>query len=140
MGDIKNIAKEAIAKESIEAGTVEGVAGLEADKYKYGFETHIEMDTAPKGLNEDVIRLISKKKHEPKFLLEWRLKAFRHWQTMKMPNWSNLNIYPIDFQEIVYYAAPKKKKNLDSLDQVDEELLDTFDRLGIPLLEQKYHH
>ena len=115
----------------------EVIAELANREYKYGFETHIEMDTAPKGLNEDVIRLISKKKHEPKFLLEWRLKAFRHWQNMKMPNWSNLNIDPIDFQKIVYYAAPKKKKNLDSLDQVDEELLDTFDRLGIPLLEQK---
>jgi Fe-S cluster assembly protein SufB len=106
-------------------------------EYKYGFETQIDMDVIPKGLNEDVIRLIVQKKGEPEFMLEWRLKAFHHWQTMSMPHWSNLNIDPIDFQEIVYYAAPKKKAKLKSLDEVDEELLNTFDRLGIPLLEQK---
>jgi len=115
-------------------GTIEELANRE---YKYGFETKIDMDVAPKGLNEDVIRLISEKKKEPEFLLEWRLQAFRHWQTMPMPKWSNLNIRPIDFQDIIYYAAPKKKKKLQSLDQVDDELLQTFDRLGIPLLEQK---
>jgi Fe-S cluster assembly protein SufB len=106
-------------------------------EYKYGFETKIDMDVVPKGLNEDVIRLISKKKNEPEFMLEWRLQAFRYWQTMKFPQWSNLYIDPIDFQDIIYYAAPKKKDNLQSLDEVDEELLRTFDRLGIPLVEQK---
>lgn len=106
-------------------------------EYKYGFETKIDMDVAPKGLNEDVIRMISAKKNEPEFLLEFRLKAFRHWQTMSFPGWANLNINEIDFQEIIYYAAPKKKKKLNSLDEVDSELLDTFEKLGIPLMEQK---
>lgn len=106
-------------------------------EYKYGFETEIDMDVVPKGLNEDIIRLISRKKKEPEFMLEWRLQAFRHWQTMKFPQWSNLNIEPIDFQDIIYYAAPKKKDRLQSLDEVDDELLRTFDRLGIPLVEQK---
>lgn len=106
-------------------------------EYKYGFETKIDMDTIPKGLNEDVIRLIWEKKKEPEFMLEWRLQAFRHWQTMKFPGWANLNVAPIDFQDIIYYAAPKKKEKLKSLDEVDQELLDTFDRLGIPLMEQK---
>lgn len=110
---------------------------LEKEEYKYGFKTNIEMDTVTKGLNEDVIKLISKKKEEPDFLLEWRLKAFKHWKTMKMPSWAHLKIKPIDFQEIIYYAAPKKKKELKSLDEVDDELLDTFNRLGIPLEEQK---
>ncbi len=110
---------------------------LENREYKYGFETDIEMEIVGKGLNEDVIRLISKKKEEPPFLLEWRLKAFKHWETIKMPEWAHLNINPIDFQKIIYYAAPKKKKELKSLDEVDSELLDTFSRLGIPLDEQK---
>ncbi|MCK4890888.1 MAG: Fe-S cluster assembly protein SufB, partial [Candidatus Aminicenantes bacterium] len=110
---------------------------LENSEYKYGFKTEIDMDTIGKGLNEDIVRLISKKKDEPDFLLEWRLRAFRHWQTMEMPDWAHLKINPIDFQEIIYYAAPKKKKELTSLDEVDEEILDTFNRLGIPLEEQK---
>jgi len=110
---------------------------LENSEYKYGFKTEIEMDIVGKGLNEDIVRLISKKKDEPDFLLEWRLRAFRHWQTMEMPEWPQLKINPIDFQEIIYYAAPKKKKSLKSLDEVDEEILDTFNRLGIPLDEQK---
>jgi len=105
--------------------------------YKYGFVTDIETEFAPKGLNEDTIRYISAKKNEPEFLLEFRLKAFRHWQTMKMPQWAHLKIDPIDFQEIIYYAAPKKKKELASLDEVDPELLDTFNKLGISLEEQK---
>ncbi len=106
-------------------------------EYKYGFRTDVDMDTLGKGLNEDVVRLISKKKGEPEFLLNWRLQAFRHWKTMKMPDWAHLEIKPIDFQEIVYYAAPKKKKELKSLDEVDDEIIDTFNRLGIPLDEQK---
>jgi Fe-S cluster assembly protein SufB len=106
-------------------------------EYKYGFETHIDMDIAPKGLDEDVIRMISKKKNEPQFMLEWRLKAFEHWKTMNFPGWAKLNVAPIDFQDIIYYAAPKKKKQLASMDEVDEELVETFNKLGISLMEQK---
>jgi Fe-S cluster assembly protein SufB len=106
-------------------------------EYKYGFVTDIETEVIPKGLSEDVIRLISAKKEEPGWMLEFRLKAFRHWQTMKMPNWAHLNIPDIDFQDIIYYAAPKQQKGPDSLDDVDPELLKTFDKLGIPLEEQK---
>jgi len=107
-------------------------------EYKYGFYSDIEMDKIPKGLNEDVIRVISNKKDEPEWLLEFRLKAFRHWQTMKIPQWANLTIPPIDFQDIVYYAAPKKKASPKSLDDIDPELKRTFDKLGIPLEEQKH--
>lgn len=105
--------------------------------YKFGFTTDVEMDLAPKGLNEDIIRFISAKKKEPQFMLEFRLKAYRHWLNMKMPNWANLKIPPIDFQDIIYYAAPKKKKQLAGLDEVDPELLKTFSKLGISLEEQK---
>jgi len=106
-------------------------------EYKYGFVTDIETDVIPKGLSEDVVRLISAKKEEPEWLLEFRLKAFRRWQTMKMPEWAHLNIPEIDYQDIIYYAAPKQKKGPDSLSDVDPELLKTFDKLGIPLEEQK---
>nr|WP_321453438.1 Fe-S cluster assembly protein SufB [uncultured Carboxylicivirga sp.] len=106
-------------------------------EYKYGFYTDIEMETIPKGLNEDVIRMISAKKNEPEFMLEFRLKAFEHWKKMKMPDWAHLNIPEIDFQDIIYYAAPKKKPELASMDEVDPELRATFDKLGIPLDEQK---
>ncbi|NQV02254.1 MAG: Fe-S cluster assembly protein SufB [Bacteroidia bacterium] len=106
-------------------------------EYKYGFHTDIETEYAPKGLNEDTIRYISGKKNEPGFMLEYRLKAFRHWLTMEMPTWPHLEIPPIDFQDIIYYAAPKKKKELSSLDEVDPELLATFNKLGISLEEQK---
>ncbi len=105
--------------------------------YKYGFVTNIENDTAPKGLNEDIIRLISKKKEEPEWLLEFRLKAYRHWLTLEEPDWALLHHPPINYQDIIYYSAPKKKKELSSLDEVDPELLDTFNKLGIPLEEQK---
>lgn len=105
--------------------------------YKYGFTSNIETETIPKGLNEDVVRLISKKKNEPEFLLNFRLKAFRHWLTLKEPKWPNVDYPPVDFQDIIYYAAPKKKIQLDSLDEVDPELLATFEKLGIPLGEQK---
>jgi Fe-S cluster assembly protein SufB len=110
---------------------------LEQEEYKYGFTTDIEMDIAPKGLNEDTVRLISAKKNEPEWLLEWRLKAFRHFQTMKMPHWQNFETPEVDFQDISYYAAPKPKKQLQSMDEVDPELLETFEKLGIPLDEQK---
>jgi Fe-S cluster assembly protein SufB len=105
--------------------------------YKFGFHTAIETDTIPKGLSEDVVRLISAKKEEPEWLTEFRLKAYRHWQTMKMPHWAHLKIPEINYQDIIYYAAPKRKASYESLEEVDPELLDTFNRLGIPLEEQK---
>ena len=105
--------------------------------YKFGFHTNIDTETIPKGLNEEVIRIISAKKEEPEWLTGFRLKSFRHWQTMKMPNWAHLNIPEINYQDIIYYAAPKRKAQYESLDEVDPELLDTFNRLGIPLEEQK---
>ena len=106
-------------------------------EYKYGFYTDIEMDMAPKGLNEDIIRFISAKKNEPEWMLEFRLKAYRHWLTIKEPNWAHLHHPPINYNEIIFYAAPKKKKQLAGLDEVDPELLDTFNKLGISLEEQK---
>jgi Fe-S cluster assembly protein SufB len=107
-------------------------------EYKYGFVTDIESDKAPKGLNEDIIRFISKKKNEPEWMLDWRLKAFAGWKQMTEPHhWAHLNYPPIDYQDSHYYAAPKPKKQLNSLDEVDPELLDTFKKLGIPLDEQK---
>lgn len=106
-------------------------------EYKYGFYTDIEAEQIPKGLNEDVVRLISGKKEEPDWLLQFRLKAFRHWQTMKMPAWANLKIPAIDYQDIIYYSAPKQNIAPESLDDVDPELRKTFDKLGIPLWEQK---
>jgi Fe-S cluster assembly protein SufB len=105
--------------------------------YKYGFTTDIEMDSAPKGLNEDIIRFISAKKNEPQWLLDYRLKAFRHWLTLDEPTWAHVHYPKIDFQNIIYYSAPKKTKQLNSLDEVDPELLKTFEKLGISLLEQK---
>lgn len=106
-------------------------------EYKYGFESNIEQDLLPKGLSEDVVRFISARKEEPEWMLEWRLKAYRHWLTMKEPVWQNVHYPRIDFQDIIYYAAPKKKVELNSLDEVDPELLATFAKLGIPLEEQK---
>jgi len=105
-------------------------------EYKYGFTTDIETEVIPPGLNEDVVRLISTKKNEPEWMLEFRLKAFRQWQKMKMPDWTHLNIPEIDYQSISYYAAPQKK-SISSLDEVDPEILATFEKLGIPLEEQK---
>ena len=105
--------------------------------YEFGFVTDIETEFIPKGLNEDIVRLISKKKGEPEWLLEFRLKAYRHWLTLKQPDWAHLDIPHIDYQDIIYYAAPKKRKELQSLDEVDPELLDTFNKLGISLDEQK---
>jgi Fe-S cluster assembly protein SufB len=105
--------------------------------YRHGFVTEIEAETAPRGLNEDIIRLISHKKNEPQWLLDFRLKAFRHWQTMAEPTWPNVKYPPIDFQAIIYYSAPKPKNKLASMDEVDPELLRTFEKLGVPLHEQK---
>ncbi|GAB1404822.1 MAG: Fe-S cluster assembly protein SufB [Lentimicrobiaceae bacterium] len=110
---------------------------LTQSEYKYGFYTDIEMDMAPKGLTEDTIRFISARKNEPEWLLEYRLKAFRHWLTMVEPEWAHISYPPIDYQDIIYYAAPKRKKELKSLDEVDPELLETFKKLGISLEEQK---
>jgi len=106
-------------------------------EYKYGFVTDIETETLPKGLDENTVRFISAKKNEPEWMLEYRLKAFRYWQIMEQPNWGHLNIPPIDYQDIIYYAAPKQQESLESLDEVDPELLATFDKLGISLEEQK---
>jgi Fe-S cluster assembly protein SufB len=114
--------------------TIEQLANRE---YKYGFVTDVETETIPKGLSEDIVRLISQKKNEPQWLLEWRLKAYRLWLTMKEPTWQNVKYDPINYQDIVYYSAPKKKKALNSLDEVDPEVKRTFDKLGIPLEEQK---
>lgn len=110
---------------------------LEDNTYKYGFTTDVESDTFAKGLDEDVVRRISKKKKEPQFMLDFRLKAFAKWKTMKAPKWPNVQYPPIDFQDISYYSAPKQKKVLESLDEVDPEVMRTFEKLGIPLDEQK---
>lgn len=106
-------------------------------EYAYGFETPIETETVPKGLNEEIICLISEKKNEPKWLREWRLNAYRHWLTMKEPHWAHVKYEPIDYQNIIYYAAPKKRPKLNSLEEADPELIRTFEKLGISLEEQK---
>jgi Fe-S cluster assembly protein SufB len=114
--------------------TIESFANKE---YEFGFVTDIDAETVPAGLNEDIVRTISAKKGEPSWLLEWRLKAYRHWLTMEAPAWPNVHYPPIDYQETIYYSAPKQKKVLNSLDEVDPELLSTFDKLGISIGEQK---
>jgi Fe-S cluster assembly protein SufB len=106
--------------------------------YKYGFHTEIEMELIPKGLSEDVVRIISAKKNEPQWLLDFRLKSYRHWLTMKMPAWPNLKIPEIKYQDIIFYAAPKQRPAINSLDDIDPELKKTFDKLGVPLNEQKH--
>jgi Fe-S cluster assembly protein SufB len=121
---------------ALNAQTVEQVRDL--GKYKYGFETEIEMETAPKGLSEDTVRFISAKKGEPDWMLDWRLRAYRHWLTMKTPEWANVHYPPIDYQDAYYYAAPKRDdERPKSLDEVDPKLLETYSKLGIPLEEQK---
>ncbi|MGE0462675.1 MAG: Fe-S cluster assembly protein SufB [Vicinamibacterales bacterium] len=119
---------------STSTDVIEQLANTE---YKYGFVTDIEQDIAPKGLNEDIIRLISAKKDEPEWLLEWRLKAYRAWLKMTEPTWQNVTYDQVDYQAISYYAAPKEKKKLNSMDEVDPEIRATFDKLGIPLVEQQ---
>jgi len=123
-------------KQEIDLKTVESVQALDVDKYKYGFETLIETDRAPKGLNEDIIRFISLKKNEPDWLLDWRLEAYRRWLTMDEPTWARVSYPRIDFQDLYYYSAPKSASGPKSLDQVDPELLRTYEKLGIPLSEQ----
>ena len=114
--------------------TIEALANRE---YKYGFVTEIEAETVPRGLNEEIVRTISAKKNEPEWMLEWRLKAYRHWLTMEEPGWANVRYPKIDYNDIIYYSAPKPREKKQSLDEVDPELLDTFEKLGIPLTEQK---
>jgi Fe-S cluster assembly protein SufB len=113
------------------------IQDLASREYKYGFVTEVEQESLPRGLNEDIIRLISEKKREPAWLLDWRLKAYRVWLAMKEPTWANIKYGPIDYQNIIYYAAPKRRPSLESLDEVDPEIRRTFDKLGIPLEEQK---
>ncbi|MEO1365897.1 MAG: Fe-S cluster assembly protein SufB, partial [Acidobacteriota bacterium] len=116
----------------------EQLEALAQQEYKFGFVTDIEQEIIPKGLNEDVVRLISSKKKEPEWMLEWRLEAFRKWQEMEEPEWPNVHYDPIDYQDAHYYAAPKSQDDMPkSLDEVDPELLRTYERLGIPLQEQK---
>ena len=117
--------------------TVQHVESVTNQRYKYGFVTDIEMERAPKGLSEDTVRFISRQKDEPEWLLDWRLKAFRHWLTMPEPEWAKVDFPKIDYQDAYYYAAPKTKPKLNSLDEVDPELLRTYEKLGIPLEEQK---
>ena len=114
------------------------IESLVNKEYAYGFVTDVETDTIPRGLSEEVVRIISAKKNEPSFMLEWRLKAYRRWLTMKEPHWGNLEYEPIDYQDIIYYSAPKSVKPLQSLDEVDPELLRVYDKLGISLTEQKH--
>jgi Fe-S cluster assembly protein SufB len=117
--------------------TVERVKEIDVDQYKYGFVTDIESVTAPKGLNEDIVRFISAKKDEPEWLLEWRLEAFKRWLTMREPEWANVQYPKIDFQDLYYYSAPKSTEGPKSLDDVDPDLLETYKKLGIPLREQE---
>src|SRR5436190_23599240 len=117
--------------------STETIEQLASREYKYGFYTDVESETIPKGLSEDVVRLISQKKNEPAWLLEWRLKAYRHWLTMKEPTWANVRYAKIDYQDSYYYSAPKLKKKPKSLDEIDPEILATYKKLGIPLKEQE---
>ncbi len=123
------------------SSNTETIQKLAQQDYKWGFVTDIEEERIPKGLNEDVIRVISAKKNEPEFMLEWRLKAYRHWASLERadaePKWANIKYGPIDYQGITYYSAPKQKKQLNSLDELDPEILSTYEKLGIPLAEQK---
>src|SRR5918997_2836246 len=117
--------------------TIEQVRSIDVDQYKYGFSTDVEMEKAPKGLSEDVIRFISAKKGEPEWMLEWRLGAYRRWLTMQEPTWARVHYDRIDYDDIYYYAAPKMNPAPKSLDEVDPEILKTYEKLGIPLREQE---
>ncbi|MFL5132768.1 MAG: Fe-S cluster assembly protein SufB, partial [Microvirga sp.] len=117
--------------------TIDQVRLIDVDQYKYGFETEVEMEKAPKGLSEDVIRFISAKKGEPEWMLQWRLDAYKRWLTMKEPAWARVSYDKIDYNDIYYYAAPKKNQAPKSLDEVDPEILKTYEKLGIPLREQE---
>jgi Fe-S cluster assembly protein SufB len=117
--------------------TVDRVRAIDVDAYKYGFVTDIESDMAPKGLDEDTVRFISAKKGEPEWMLDWRLDALRRWRTMREPTWARVEYPKIDFQDLYYFAAPKQGNAPKSLDEVDPELLKTYAKLGIPLVEQE---
>ncbi len=129
--------KEQDVQNTSEATEEELLENVAESEYKYGFTTDIETDKAPKGLNEDIIRMISAKKEEPEWLLEWRLEAYRHWLTMTEPTWAHHVYTKPDYQNIHYYAAPKNKPKYNSLDEVEPEVKETFEKLGIPLEEQK---
>ena len=115
--------------------TVDRVRRIDVDQYRYGFETLIESEKAPKGLSEDTVRFISEKKNEPAWMLEWRLEAYRRWLTMAEPKWARVHYPKIDYQDLYYYSAPKPKKTVSSLDEIDPEILKTYEKLGIPLRE-----
>ncbi|MHC2684266.1 Fe-S cluster assembly scaffold protein SufB [Bradyrhizobium diazoefficiens] len=115
--------------------TVERVKRIDVDQYRYGFETLIESDKAPKGLSEETVKFISEKKNEPAWMLQWRLEAYRRWLTMTEPTWARVDYPKIDFQDLYYYSAPKPKKSITSLDEIDPEILKTYEKLGIPLRE-----
>ena len=116
--------------------TIASLKEIQENTYKYGFTTDVFSETAPKGLNEEVIRFISSKKNEPDWLLDFRLKAYKHWLTMKEPHWAKVSYSPIDYQDLYYYAAPRQKEGPKSLDEVDPKILETYEKLGIPLQEQ----
>ena len=117
--------------------TVDQVRRIDVDQYKYGFETLIESDKAPKGLSEDTVRFISAKKNEPEWMLAWRLDAYKRWLTMREPKWAKVDYGPIDYQNLYYYSAPKQKDGPKSLDEIDPEILRTYEKLGIPLRERE---
>src|SRR5207244_5281787 len=117
--------------------TIERVRRIDVDQYKYGFVTDIESDKAPKGLSEDIVRFISAKKTEPEWMLAWRLEAYRRWLTMREPTWARVDYPKINYQDIYYYSAPKKNAAPKSLDEIDPEILKTYEKLGIPLREQE---
>ena len=129
--------KEIIVKDSIDQGTVDAARALESDKYAEGFVTDIEMELAPKGLNEDIVRYISAKKEEPEWMLQWRLDAFQRWKEMTEPTWAMINYPKIDYQDAHYYAEPKGGAKYKSIADVPQEILDTYKKLGIPLKEQE---
>ena len=124
-------------KENIDHETVKSVLALDVDKYKYGFETNIESDMAPKGLSEDIVRFMSAKKNEPQWMLDWRLDAYKRWLTMDEPTWARVHYPKLDFQDMYFYAAPKSTPAPTSLDEVDPELIKMYDKLGIPLKERE---
>src|ERR1700681_3055025 len=117
--------------------TVDRVRRIDVDQYRYGFETLIESDKAPKGLSKDTVRFISEKKNEPAWMLEWRLEAYRRWLTMTEPKWARVNYPKIDYQDLDSYSAPKPQKTIGSLDEVDPEILKTYEKLAIPLRESE---
>ncbi len=128
---------ENIAKEEIEAETIDSVKSV-ISTYEHGFETKIETEFFPKGISEEIVKLISRKNDEPGWMLDWRLKAYKRWTKLKEPDWAKLNLPPIDYQDLYYYAKPASmKKRPKSLDEVDPKLLRTYEKLGIPLQEQK---